>query len=435
MVFGQMNEPPGARLRVALSALTMAEWFRDATGADTLLFIDNIFRFSQAGSEVSALLGRMPSTVGYQPTLATEMGELQERITSTNEGRHHLGAGRVRAGRRPDRPRPGHDLRHLDAFIYLERSISEKGIYPAVDPLASSSRILDPQYVGEEHYDVARRVQAILQRYRELQDIIAILGVDELSEEDKLVVHRARRIERFLSQPFFVAEVVHRQARQVHQAGRHDPQLQGNLRRQVGPPARGGVHVRRRDRRRPRSRPRRWGRSEAKAVLWEARTRFKSAAVGRGERGAMASHPETGGDERRAVAAHRTLQCVVVTPEKTLLDETVDFVSLPLYDGELGVLPGRSPLIGRLGYGELRTKLGETVHRYYVDGGFAQIRDNVVTVLTNRALAATAIDPAAAARELEQVQDKRALSDQDFAEKSRAVARARAMIRVGRHKG
>jgi len=149
----------------------------------------------------------------------------------------------------------------------------------------------------------------------------------------------------------------------------------------------------------------------------------------------MASHSETGGDERRAVAGHWTLQCVVVTPEKTLLDESVDFVSLPLYDGELGVLPGRSPLIGRLGYGELRTKLGETVHRYYVDGGFAQIRDNVVTVLTNRALAATAIDPAAASRELEQVQDKRALSDHDFAEKSRALARARAMIRVGKHKG
>ena len=207
MVFGQMNEPPGARLRVALSALTMAEWFRDATGADTLLFVDNIFRFSQAGSEVSALLGRMPSAVGYQPTLATEMGELQERITSTTQRGHHVGAGRVRAGRRPDRPGPGQRLQHLDAFIYLERSISEKGIYPAVDPLASNSRILDPQYVGERHFAVARRVQTILQRYRELQDIIAILGVDELSEEDKQVVHRARRIERFLSQPFFVAEV------------------------------------------------------------------------------------------------------------------------------------------------------------------------------------------------------------------------------------
>ncbi len=206
MFFGQMNEPPGARLRVALSALTNAEWFRDSTGADTLLFIDNIFRFSQAGSEVSALLGRMPSNAGYQPTLATEMGELQERITSTNTGAiTSVQAVYVPADDLTD-PAPATTFGFLDAFIVLARSISEKRIYPAVDPLGSSSRILDPQYVGEDHYNVARRVQAILQRYRELRDIIAILGVDELSEEDKIVVHRARRIERFLSQPFFVAE-------------------------------------------------------------------------------------------------------------------------------------------------------------------------------------------------------------------------------------
>ena len=207
MYFGQMNEPPGARLRVALSALTTAEWFRDATGADTLLFIDNIFRFSQAGSEVSALLGRMPSNVGYQPTLATEMGALQERITSTNKGAiTSVQAVYVPADDLTD-PAPATTFGFLDAFIVLSRSISEKGIYPAIDPLGSSSRILDPQYVGQEHYEVARRVQSILQRYKELRDIIAILGVDELSEEDKLIVHRARRIERFLSQPFFVAEV------------------------------------------------------------------------------------------------------------------------------------------------------------------------------------------------------------------------------------
>jgi F-type H+/Na+-transporting ATPase subunit beta len=207
MVFGQMNEPPGARLRVALSALTMAEWFRDATGADTLLFIDNIFRFSQAGSEVSALLGRMPSAVGYQPTLGTELGELQERITSTTSGAITSVQAVYVPADDPTDPAPATAFSHLDAFIYLERKISEKGIYPAIDPLASSSRILDPQYVGERHYKVARRVQQTLQRYRELQDIIAILGVDELSEDDKQIVHRARRIERFLSQPFFVAEV------------------------------------------------------------------------------------------------------------------------------------------------------------------------------------------------------------------------------------
>ncbi len=207
MVFGQMNEPPGARLRVALTGLTMAEWFRDATGADTLLFVDNIFRFSQAGSEVSALLGRMPSAVGYQPTLGTELGGLQERITSTKKGAITSVQAVYVPADDPTDPAPATAFSHLDAFIYLERKITEKGIYPAIDPLASSSRVLDPQYVGQRHYAVARRVQVTLQRYRELQDIIAILGVDELAEEDKLIVHRARRIERFLSQPFLVAEV------------------------------------------------------------------------------------------------------------------------------------------------------------------------------------------------------------------------------------
>jgi F-type H+/Na+-transporting ATPase subunit beta len=207
MVFGQMNEPPGSRLRVALTALTMAEYFRDMTGKDTLLFVDNIFRFSQAGSEVSALLGRMPSAVGYQPTLATEMGMLQERIASTRKGAITSVQAVYVPADDPTDPAPATAFGQLDAFLYLERSISEKGIYPAVDPLASSSRILDPQYVGERHYRIARRVQTTLQRYRELQDIIAILGLDELSEQDKLTVHRARRIERFLSQPFLVAEV------------------------------------------------------------------------------------------------------------------------------------------------------------------------------------------------------------------------------------
>jgi F-type H+/Na+-transporting ATPase subunit beta len=206
MVFGQMNEPPGARLRVALTALTMAEWFRDTTGADTLLFVDNIFRFSQAGSEVSALLGRMPSAVGYQPTLANELGQLQERITSTKRGAITSVQAVYVPADDPTDPAPATAFSHLDAFIYLERKIAEKGLFPAIDPLASSSRILDPQIVGERHYACARRVQQTLQRYRELQDIIAILGIDELAEADKLVVHRARRIERFLSQPFLVAE-------------------------------------------------------------------------------------------------------------------------------------------------------------------------------------------------------------------------------------
>ncbi len=206
MVFGQMNEPPGARLRVALSGLAMCEDFRDTSGKETLLFIDNIFRFTQAGSEVSALLGRMPSAVGYQPTLGTEMGELQERITSTNKGAvTSVQAIYVPADDLTD-PAPATTFSHLDAFVVLSRNIAEKGIYPAVDPLESTSRILDPGVLGEEHYAVARQVQSMLQRYKSLQDIIAILGVDELSEEDKLIVARARKAERFLSQPFFVAE-------------------------------------------------------------------------------------------------------------------------------------------------------------------------------------------------------------------------------------
>jgi F-type H+-transporting ATPase subunit beta len=206
MVFGQMNEPPGARLRVGLTGVTMAEYFRDEQGQDVLLFIDNIFRFTQAGSEVSALLGRMPSAVGYQPTLGTEMGQLQERITTTKKGSiTSVQAIYVPADDLTD-PAPATAFSHLDATTVLERSIAERGIYPAVDPLASTSRILDPRIVGEEHYNTARAVQRTLQRYKDLQDIIAILGMDELSEDDKIVVGRARRIERFLSQSFFVAE-------------------------------------------------------------------------------------------------------------------------------------------------------------------------------------------------------------------------------------
>ena len=206
LVYGQMNEPPGARLRVALTALTMAEYFRDSAGLDILLFIDNIFRFTQAGSEVSALLGRMPSAVGYQPTLATEMGTLQERITSTKNGSiTSIQAVYVPADDLTD-PAPATAFSHLDATTVLSREVSEKGIYPAVDPLASTSRILDPLVLGNEHYEVARNVQNILQRYKDLQDIIAILGADELSEEDKLTVSRAKKIEQFLSQPFFVGE-------------------------------------------------------------------------------------------------------------------------------------------------------------------------------------------------------------------------------------
>jgi F-type H+-transporting ATPase subunit beta len=206
MVFGQMNEPPGARLRVALSGLAMAEFFRDEEGRDVLLFVDNIFRFTQAGSEVSALLGRMPSAVGYQPTLSTEMGDLQERITSTKKGSiTSVQAVYVPADDLTD-PAPATAFAHLDATSVLERKIAELGIYPAVDPLASTSRILDPRIIGDRHYNVARNVQSVLQQYKDLQDIIAILGMDELSDDDKVTVARARKIQKFMSQPFFVAE-------------------------------------------------------------------------------------------------------------------------------------------------------------------------------------------------------------------------------------
>ncbi len=206
MVFGQMNEPPGARLRVALTAMAMAEYFRDEVGTDVLVFVDNVFRFVQAGSEVSALLGRMPSAVGYQPTLATEMGMLQERITSTTKGSITSVQAVYVPADDPSDPAPATTFSHLDAYVYLDRGIASKGLYPAVDPLASTSKNLDPRVVGENHYRVAREVQQVLQRYRELQDIIAILGIDELSDDDKQVVSRARKIERFMSQPNFVAE-------------------------------------------------------------------------------------------------------------------------------------------------------------------------------------------------------------------------------------
>ena len=249
LVYGQMNEPPGARMRVALSGLTMAEYFRDEEGQDVLLFIDNIFRFTQAGSEVSALLGRMPSAVGYQPTLATEMGALQERITSTKKGSiTSVQAVYVPADDLTD-PAPATTFAHLDATTVLSRNIASMGIYPAVDPLESTSRILTPDIVGKEHYEVARAVQSILQRYNELQDIIAILGMDELSDEDKLTVSRARKIQRFLSQPFSVAEAVHRNAGQVCSTEGDYPRLQGDHRGQARRPARVRIPVRRNDRR------------------------------------------------------------------------------------------------------------------------------------------------------------------------------------------
>ena len=250
LVFGQMNEPPGARMRVALSGLTMAEYFRDEEGQDVLLFIDNIFRFVQAGSEVSALLGRMPSQVGYQPTLESEMGQLQERITSTRKGSvTSIQAIYVPADDLTD-PAPASVFAHLNATTTLSRAISEKGIYPAVDPLDSTSTILKPEIVGEEHFNVANEVKEVLQRYRELQDIIAILGIDELSDEDRVLVQRARKIERFLSQPFHVAEAVHGHAGHLRADRRDRALVPRDPRRQARRPPRGRVPAQGLDRRR-----------------------------------------------------------------------------------------------------------------------------------------------------------------------------------------
>jgi ATP synthase F1 epsilon subunit len=385
MVFGQMNEPPGARLRVALSALTMAEYFRDTTGKDTLLFVDNIFRFSQAGSEVSALLGRMPSAVGYQPTLATEMGALQERIASTSHGAITSVQAVYVPADDPTDPAPATAFGQLDAFIYLARSITEKGIYPAIDPLASSSRILDPQYVGQRHYTIARRVQTTLQRYRELQDIIAILGVEELSEEDKLIVHRARRIERFLSQPFLVAEVF------------------------TGKP--GEI-----------------------TSLDDTIRSFEEISDGKWDHLPEQAFMYVGPIEQAEQQAKKmaVLTCIVVTPERVELEETAQFVALPLYDGELGVAPGRAPLIGRLGFGELRIRSGGHVRRYYLDGGFVQINDDVISVLTDRAVHSERIDVEVAEARIAEASAQPITTAAKEAERDRALARARSQLRVAR---
>ncbi len=318
LVYGQMNEPPGARLRVGLSGLTMAEYFRDEGGQDVLLFIDNIFRFVQAGSEVSALLGRMPSAVGYQPTLATEMGELQERITSTTKGSiTSVQAIYVPADDLTD-PAPANTFAHLDATTVLSRAISEQGIYPAVDPLDSTSRILQPGVVSDEHYDVATRVQQLLQRYKDLQDIIAILGMDELSDEDKVVVQRARKVERFLSQPFHVAEVFTGRAGQVRQARGHDPLVPRGARGQARRSARAGV---------------------LPAGRHLGRARRGRGALGRRQRMSTSEGPTR-------------LRVELVTPEGPVFVEDARMVVVPGTAGELGVLPrhiaaGRPAQAGR----------------------------------------------------------------------------------------
>ena len=342
LVFGQMNEPPGARMRVALTGLTMAEYFRDERGQDVLLFIDNIFRFVQAGSEVSALLGRMPSQVGYQPTLESEMGQLQERITSTRKGSvTSVQAIYVPADDLTD-PAPASVFAHLNATTVLSRSIAEKGIYPAVDPLDSTSTILKPEIVGEEHYNVANEVKNVLQRYRELQDIIAILGIDELSDEDRVLVQRARKIERFLSQPFHVAEQFTGTPGRVRLDRRHGALVP-------------------RDPRRPARRP--------------ARVRVPAQGQDRGRRR---------GREEGPLVARTPFTVEVLTPEGEVFNDEVEMVSTRTSVGSIGILANHQPLLAMLDPTELRLYKSESeVIRYAQGEGFLQMTGDRALVLVD----------------------------------------------------
>ena len=344
LVFGQMDEPPGTRLRVALSALTMAEYFRDVQKQDVLLFIDNIFRFTQAGSEVSTLLGRMPSAVGYQPNLADEMGLLQERITST---RGHsitsLQAIYVPADDYTD-PAPATTFAHLDATTELSREIASRGLYPAVDPLTSTSRILDPRYVGQAHYDAATRVKSILQRNKELQDIIAILGVDELSEEDKTVVARARRIQQFLSQNTYMAEKFTGVAGSTVPLTRDGRGLRQDRRRRVRPHRRAGVLQHR----------------------WP-----------RGPRAQLGPHPE---GDRLVMADALTVD--IVGPDRVLWSGTAERVIAPTVEGEIGLLANHEPVLSVLRAGTVRVTGGAGGDTSLeISGGFVSFDHNVITIV------------------------------------------------------
>ena len=374
-----MTEPPGARLRVGLSALTVAEYFRDAEGKDVLLFIDNIFRFTQAGSEVSALLGRMPSAVGYQPTLLSEMGELQERITSTKKGSiTSVQAIYVPADDYTD-PAPATTFAHLDATTNLSRAISELGIYPAVDPLASTSRILDPRIIGDEHYNVARQVKQILQRYKDLQDIIAILGIDELSEDDKLTVSRARKIQKFLSQPFFVAQqFTGLEGKYVPIAdtirgfkeiveGKHDEI-----------PGAGLLHGRH-DRRSHREVPEAQARKRRRPTTWR-----------------LPTHAAAADRLGRSVARER--------------DRSTRWRSRAA-DGYFGVLPGHTPLLAMLQVGELWYRQGQEKHYLAIAFGFAEVQPDRVTILAQIAEKADEIDVARAEAAKKRAEERLAQAD------------------------
>ena len=390
LVYGQMNEPPGARLRVALSGLAITEYFRDEKNQDVLLFIDNIFRFSQAGSEVSALLGRTPSAVGYQPTLAAEMGDLQERITSTKKGSiTSFQAVYVPADDLTD-PAPATTFAHLDATIVLERSIAELGIFPAVDPLASTSRALTPEIVGEEHYDVARGVQRVLQRYKDLQDIIAILGLDELSPDDK--THRLPRPQNpALPQPaIHRRRGLHRPSRQAGARRRNRARLQGNPRRQT----------------------RRRCRAE---LLHEGRHRR---------------------NQRRLTLMPATLKLDIVTPDAVTFSGDVEMVTLPAVEGEMGVYPQHVPLMTQIVPGELIVR--QDGHDIYmaVGDGFVEVTSDHVAVLTDMAIPADQIDEAKAeeARRRAEARLAEHMDDEETATVHAALANSMAQLAVKRRR-
>ena len=388
LVYGQMNEPPGARLRVGLSGLTMAEYFRDE-GQDVLLFIDNIFRFTQAGSEVSALLGRMPSAVGYQPTLATEMGQLQERITSTRTGSvTSVQAIYVPADDLTD-PAPANTFAHLDSTTVLTRTLVEQGIYPAVDPLDSVSRALQPGIVSEEHYEVATQVQRVLQRYKELQDIIAILGIEELSDEDRLTVSRARKIQRFLSQPNFVAEQFTGTPGRVREARGHDQGLPRDPRRQARRPARAGVLHGRRHRERRREGPHARRRGDARARGGRARgepsrARARHRVVAGQDVLGLARHARRGGVRRRGGDADR--------PRRGRRDRRARAARAADRDAE-GRLDARPPRRGR-----------RRVREFATGPGFFKVEQDRAIALVDDAVLANEIDVERARQQLEEAQ-------------------------------
>ena len=397
LVYGQMNEPPGARARVGLTGLTLAEYFRDEEGQDVLFFVDNIFRFTQAGSEVSALLGRIPSAVGYQPTLATDMGTLQERITSTKKGSiTSVQAIYVPADDLTD-PAPATSFSHLDATTVLSRQIAELGIYPAVDPLDSTSRILDPMVVGEEHYNVAREVQRILQSYKSLQDIIAILGMDELSEEDKLTVARARKIQRFLSQPFDVAEVF--TGTPVSRCRSMTPSV----------PSRGSAPASTTIYRRP---PSTWSARSTKRSRRRARWRPRRPRTGEGKDGGL-GHGRRSDRIRARVAG----EAAAVSPGRDGGGAGSE--------GDFGVLPRHAPLISTVRPGVIQVfENGQVKEQIFVAGGFAEVTPQRCTVLADEAVPVAEIDRAAVEQSLKDAREdlEDAQSDQERSTAERRIA-------------